>query len=133
MKKIILGLALLSLNAYSANVDLQINSQVKTANSSKSTASSIVAELGKEWSLPFQGSKNLMVRMTVTKVESRSGHESSNDLMFDAKMIELKNGKENILSSPKVTTTLGKEAKITTTDSKGLFVEMVILPFKITE
>lgn len=126
MKKFILVMMLFSLNVYATNVDLSINSKVKTADSTKVSSATIVAKLGEEWSLPFQGTKNLKFKMIVTKSQS-------NDLMFDVKFIELINGKENILSSPKIITALGKEAKITQSDSKGPSIEMTILPSRITE
>lgn len=122
----ILAMMLLSTNAFATNVDLTITSKIKTAESTKASTATVVAKLGEEWSLPFQDTKNLKFKMIVTKAES-------NDMVFDVKIIELKNGKENVISSPKIITALGKEAKITTSATKGPSIEMTILPLKITE
>jgi hypothetical protein len=133
MKKIIFGMMIFSLNAYSATIDLKITSQVKNNNSAKVASSSIVATIGKEFGLPFQNSNNLSLKMKITELKMHPESNAPSELNFDVKILEQKAGKVTVLSSPQVITVIGKEAKVTMKDSNGQSIELTLLPSKITQ
>ncbi len=107
-----------SLAAYSSNIDLKITSRMKIGNSTKDTSSSLVAALGKEFSLPFQDSNTLKLKIKVTESLPFTEANSPSELLFDVKILEIKDGKEVILSSPKVITVYDTKATITMDDDK---------------
>jgi hypothetical protein len=131
VKKMILGMMFYSLAAYSSNIDLKITSQIQKGNSKKSTSTSVMATLGKEFIIPVQNSDNLKLKIKVTETHP---FPEATDLLFDIKILETKDGKEVTISSPKVTTVFDTIATITMDDpKKNESVSITILPSKIKQ
>jgi hypothetical protein len=134
MKKIIFAIMLYSLNVYSSNINLKITSQIKNGSSIKNSESSVVVALGKEFVIPFQDSANTKLKIKVTESHPFPEPDSPSELLFDMKILEIKNGKEVTLSSPKVTTIFNTNASVSMDDpKKNQSVNIIILPSKILE
>ncbi len=131
MNRIIFIGMFLSFNLLAANVQLNINTKFTKESDHKTiaTESSVKHKLGEEWEIPFQNDKNLSLKMKVSKVANEK-----DSVLLEAKIVEMVEGKENILSSPRIITQIGKEAKISMNDEKmGQFLDVSLIPAKLTK
>ena len=138
MKKMIVALMglVLSFSAFSKNVELKISSKWKKGNVTKTFNSKVIAKLGTEWEIPFEGKDSLKLKMKATDHFDDPRDIVDRNMaaiMLEGQVIELENGKEKIVGSPKVITVIGKEAMITTESDNGGYLELKILPVKMTE
>ncbi len=138
MKLFVFALSFLLIlpSTYAKNVELKISAKWKSGNSTKATESKVIAKLGKEWTIPFEGLDSLKINMIADSFKGKIGgrnfdHEKS--ISFNGKVFEMVNNQEKLVANPEIITLLGKEATLTTEDDNGNFLELKILPVKFSQ
>ena len=132
----VLSFFLILPQTYAKNVELKILAKWKRGNSTKTTESKVIAKLGKEWTIPFEGLDSLKMKMTVDSFKGKIGElnaDPEKSISFNGKIFEVVNDQEKLIASPKVITLLGKEATLTKEDDNGDFLELRILPVQFSQ
>jgi len=123
-----------SISAFSKNINLKISTTWKKGEGlTKSKEFQIKAKLGEEWIIPFDGKDSLKLKMKASNHfddPSFKNDFSMASIMIEGDVIELKDGKENIIATPQVLTALGNEALISVRSDNGEYFEMKVLPVK---
>ena len=138
MKIIAIAISLFTVSfALSAKVIvLELDTTIRNReNQEKKTSTTIEAELGKKFKIPFGHSKDDFMQVIVSEFSNFPDEKDApKSILFKTQVVKVVDGKETILSSPNVETILGKKASVSqeSTD-KTEFLEIAFLPTKFNE
>lgn len=120
-----------SASAFAKNVQLKIQSKWDDGAKTEVLDTKVMAKLGKEWTIPFEGESDLMLRMVVKdKFKMPNGllQKKGEAILLDGKIIKVNHGQEEIVSSPQIIARVGTEALITLEGENGEFLELRVQP-----
>jgi hypothetical protein len=110
---------------FAKDIELEISAKWSKGNDIRRATSKVIAKIGEELIIP--GSQSEEIKITIT-ADDKLGPQQS--VYLNNKIFEVRNGKEILLSNPKVIALLGKTATIYTESSTGEHLELAIKPIE---
>lgn len=136
MKIIAIALFIVSFSLQAKQIDLQLSSTARTSEvSEKRISTTIKAILGQTFKIPLESTTDTFLQVNASEFSRfPDSKDAPKEILFKVQLLKIVDGKEKVISSPEVTTVLGKTATITQeSKDKTEFLEISILPTKIFE
>lgn len=136
MKIIAIVVFIFSFALNAKQIDLQLSSTARTSNQpEKKISTKIKAVLGQTFKIPLESTPDIFLQVNASEFSRFPDlTDAPKEILFKIQLLKIVNGKESIITSPNVTTILGKAATLTQgSRDKTEFFEIAILPTKIYE
>lgn len=134
MKIIAIALFIISFSLQAKQIDLQLSSTARTSVlPEKNISTTVKAILGQTFKIPLESTSDTFLQVNASEFSRfPDSKDAPKGILFKVQLLKIVDGKEKVISSPEVTTVLGKTATITQeSEDNSEFLEVAILPTKI--